>query len=264
MEGFGAVGFLGALEPAGIKWIVEESEGIGGDGGFFFEAGGDAAADEKSGEQERHAEHRAAGVGGEIAGTRGIEGAREVGEEGKCPHGRIFRRGEGIEENGVGGCFAVGLREPGGEVGEVELPVHGAFAVGELNLFFSEELLHHGLAALEVIELGGVLQGEFKRAGRVIEAHDAEWAGEIAREAEEGESIGGGAEADVPNDEFTGVVLEAFADLELADVKEFGFLSWAEAGVHFLVVVCGVNGVGAVAERDEFELVRWHVGSVAR
>jgi hypothetical protein len=79
----------------------------------------------------------------------------------------------------------------------------------------------------EVGEVGGVLEREFEWFERVVETQDSNRAGELSSGAQKSERVSGGAQANVPDDEFAGVICQAFDDSELADVKGLGFCNGA-------------------------------------
>ena len=69
--------------------------------------------------------------------------------------------------------------------------------------------------------------------------------------AEDGGSVGGGAKADVPDYKFAGGLCEAFANLELGDVKKLGFGLRAKTRVHFFAIAGGKKGVLSVGKAYE-------------
>ena len=144
-ERFGAGGVADAAEPVSIEWFGDKVGGVGGDGGFLLFAGGMAGTDVKSGEQQGNAEHGAAGISGERAGTRGVEEPEEIGEERLGPHGRIFRGGKGVEQNGVrgrdglGGWMSECVDKERRKIAEVKFPINCAAGVRELNCAFAKK-----------------------------------------------------------------------------------------------------------------------------
>jgi hypothetical protein len=85
----------------------------------------------------------------------------------------------------------------------------------------------------------------------VVEADDAQWAGGGAGGAENGEHIGGGAEADVPDDKFAGMDGETLRQAQLTDVKGLGFGDGADDGVESFAMGEGMDAADAVGEGDE-------------
>ena len=83
----------------------------------------------------------------------------------------------------------------------------------------------------------------------------------MAGGAEDGNSVGGGAEADVPDNKFAGGLCEAFTNVELANVKKFGLGSRAKTRVHFFAVSGGKKGALSVGEGYELVVIR-HEGIV--
>ena len=112
-----------------------------------------------------------------------------------------------------------------------------------------------------IAEGGRIFEGELERFGRVIETDDAEAAGNMGSGAEDGSSVGGGAETDVPDNEFAGRLCEAFTNVKLTDVKKIGLGSRAKPRVHFFAVAGGKKGVLAVGEAYEL-VVTGHAGIV--
>lgn len=106
-----------------------------------------------------------------------------------------------------------------------------------------------------------MFEGEFERFGGVIETDEANVAGNIGGGAEHGNSIGGSAEADVPDYKFAGGLCEAFTNVELANVKKFGLGSRAKTRVHFFAVTGGKKGALSVGEGYELVVIR-HEGIV--
>ena len=100
---------------------------------------------------------------------------------------------------------------------------------------------------------GRIFEGEFERFGRIIETDEAQAAGKMGGGAEDGDSIGGGAETDVPNNEFAGTLGEAFTNMQLADIEKIGLGLRAKPGMHFFAVAGGKKG--ALSVREGYELV---------
>ena len=102
----------------------------------------------------------------------------------------------------------------------------------------------------EIGEVLDVLEGKFQRFQGMIEAQQADGAGELPRGAEQRERICGGAEANVPHDEFTGVSPYALDQPKLADVEGLRLRHGADDRVKGLVVRQRVNAMRAIAEPD--------------
>lgn len=79
-ERFGAAGAAGAVQPRQGEGFGDEAEVIGGNGGFLLLANGVADANEEAGQQQGDPKHGAAGIGGQGAGTAGIEQFVEPGK----------------------------------------------------------------------------------------------------------------------------------------------------------------------------------------
>ena len=111
---------------------------------------------------------------------------------------------------------------------------------------------------------GDIFKGEFERFSRVIETDDAEAAGNmnISGGAEDRDSVCGGAEADVPDNEFGfgfaftgGLCCEAFPNAKLANVKKIGLGSRAKPGMHFFAVAGGKKRDLSVGERHKLVVI---------
>ena len=100
-----------------------------------------------------------------------------------------------------------------------------------------------------------MLQSELQRLNRVVKAHEADRARQIPRGAQDGERVGGRAQADIPNHEFAGMIFEALAEPELIDVKRFRLGNGADDGMKRLVVRQRMDAVIAADELNEF--VSW-------
>ena len=96
-------------------------------------------------------------------------------------------------------------------------------------------------------------QREFQWFDGAIEADQADPAGQTAGGAEDGQGIGGGAEANVPDDEFTRVLREAFVEAELPDVNGLGFGDGSDDRMKRLAFGDGMNAMGPIGESDDVE-----------
>lgn len=253
-QGFGAMGPPGAREPAVVQGFADQVEGIRGDGGLFFQAGGMANANKETGQEQGRAQQGAARIGGDRTGTPGLERARQILKHGEGPHGGVFRGRKGIVKNGMRRRNGSPTpAKPRGKIAELKLPVHLKRAVAEAGLFGKEQFAQPIFITGNIAQGAGIFEGEFKGSGCIIEADEAELAGNIGGGAEDGDGIGGSAEADVPDDEFAGGLCEAFTNAKLADVKKVGLGARAKPGMHFFAVAGGKEG--ALAVRESYELV---------
>jgi hypothetical protein len=256
-ERFGAGGVADALEPFFVQGVGNQFERVGGDGGLFLFTGGMPCADEKSGEQERDAEHRAARISGKGTGSGGIEVAEEIGEERRGPHGGIFGGREGVEQNGVrGGEGRVGVAQERRKIAEMKLPGDVARAIGEFYAVMAEEILHGGFVAGEIAEGRGVFERELKGGKRVVETGDTQRALGVLCRTEDGEDVGGRAKADIPDDELTDVGGEAFGETQLFYIEGFGFGDGSDDGMKGFPLGDGMDAVNATGEFDDFILER--------
>ena len=237
----------------GVKRLSDESGGVGGDGGFLLFAGGMAGANVKPREQQGDAEHGAARIGGQGAGSRGIEEAKQAGEKRLCPHGRIFRGRKGIEQNGVRSRNGPGgwMGEEGGKIAEVEFPINFTTGIREPNGTVAQKSGDGFFVVVEVAENLRIIESELKRFDGVIEADDPERAIRGTGGAQNGQDIRGGAEADVPDDEFAGMSRHAFRKPKLADVKGLGLGDRTDDGMEGFAMRDGMDAVNAAGELDD-------------
>ena len=110
--------------------------------------------------------------------------------------------------------------------------------------------------AVEITERAGVLQGELQWLKRAFEADQVDGAGKIARGTQDSEGVGRRAEADIPDHEFANMIGESFAQLELVDVKRFGFGNGSDDRMKRFAVRERMNAVRATGELDEFIAAR--------
>ena len=82
------------------------------------------------------------------------------------------------------------------------------------------------------------------------------------RGIQDGEGVGGAAEADVPDHEGLGMGLETLGEPGLLDVEGLSFGDGADDGVAGFAVGVVMDGEGAVGEGDELESAFRHEGSV--
>ncbi len=134
----------------------------------------------------------------------------------------------------------------------MELPGDLAVGVFKDSLVIAQQVCYGGFVVGEVAEGGGVFEGELERFEGVVEADDAQGAGDVAGGAQHGEDVGGGAEANIPDDEFAGVGGEAFGEAELLDVQGFGFGDGADDGMKGFALGDRMDAVDAIDEFDEF------------
>ena len=134
----------------------------------------------------------------------------------------------------------------------MQLPVHFTRPVGELDGVLIENGPGLRFVAAEVTERSRMLQGERQRLNRAVKAHEPNRARQIPRGAQDGERVGGGAQADIPDHEFAGVMLEALAKLELIDVKRLRLRHRADDRMKSFAVRQRMKAVGAVGEPDQF------------
>ena len=133
----------------------------------------------------------------------------------------------------------------------MQLPVHGLWPVVKLDAMGLQQFAEVVFVAAEVAERGGVLQGELKRFKGAIEADQADGAGKVACGAENGEGVGCRAETDIPDHEFSGMVVQPLAELELVDVKRLRLGDRADDGMECFAVRERVDAVRAAGEFDK-------------
>ena len=253
--------------PRAVERMLEQFQPVGANGGFLLVPGSVAATDEESGQQQGYADHGAAGIGRQRAGSRGVEQAKEV-REGQGPHLRITRGGKRIEKDGVrfGKSGGGERREEFGKIGEMELPNDLAGAVLKSDACWRrasricgtpylwsclQQGSEVGFISVQVAKSLPIREGEAERLGGMVEAVKDNSGRQQARSAEEGKSIRSRAEADIPNDKIPGVAGQSAGEVQLADIERVRFRGWPKAWMHRLRIALGTQAVGAVGELDE-------------
>lgn len=92
---------------------------------------------------------------------------------------------------------------------------------------------------------------ESKRGQRVIKAVDLQMSRMLGRGFKDGENVGGGAESNIPDGEFSRGGY-ATGEMKLFDVKLPGFFNRADDGMESFVFSDGTNAVDAIGQADEF------------
>ena len=105
--------------------------------------------------------------------------------------------------------------------------------------------------AAEIAKFSRVLQRELQRLQRVVKTDEPDFARNVPRGAQNRERIRRRAEADVPDDKFSGMILEPLAQPELVDVKRLRFRDRANNRMKRLVVRQRAHGADAVVQADE-------------
>jgi hypothetical protein len=103
----------------------------------------------------------------------------------------------------------------------------------------------------EIVEVRGVLEREFQGFKRVVKAQQADGASEGLGGSQDGDGIGGGAQADIPDDEFTGVAPETFNQPKLPDIQRLRLGDGADDRVEGLGMGQRVNAMSATGELDD-------------
>jgi len=85
----------------------------------------------------------------------------------------------------------------------------------------------------------------------VVEAQEVDRAGDLARRPQSGERIGGGAEADIPQDELAGVMLEALDQAQLTDIQRLGLGHRADDRMERLVMGQRMDAVRPIGEPND-------------
>lgn len=86
----------------------------------------------------------------------------------------------------------------------------------------------------------------------MIEAENADAGLGMGGGFDDGEDVGGGAEADVPNNELAIDGGDAFREMELFDVEFAGFLDGADDGMEGFAFGAAAHAMHAVGEADQF------------
>ena len=128
----------------------------------------------------------------------------------------------------------------------------GAGTIGEFALMVVEEGFDGGFVIGEVAKGGGVFERELQRLKGVVKADDAERALRGAGGAQNGEDVGGSAEADVPDDEFAGMRGHAFGEAQLFYIQGFRFGDGADDGMEGFAMRDGMDAMDAAGELDDF------------
>jgi DNA-binding Lrp family transcriptional regulator len=109
-----------------------------------------------------------------------------------------------------------------------------------------------------VAQLRGVAKGEGQRFDGAVEADDANLARQIRSGSQHGEDVRGGAQANIPNNEFPRVRLQAATQLELIDIQRLRLGHRADHRMKRFTFRQRPDAVGAVRQTDELIIVRAH------
>ena len=104
---------------------------------------------------------------------------------------------------------------------------------------------------MQIREAIQILEVEFEGFGGVFKADDSLFVCAIANGIQECQRVGGGAEPNIPNDEFLSRGADALAQLQLLDVEGLGFCGGADDGVEGFAVAFGTEAEGSVGELDD-------------
>jgi len=220
---------------------------------FFFFAGGVAGADKEPGQQKRNAEHGAAGVGGQSARTSRVKQLVEPGQQWLSPHGGIFCGGKWVEQNGVrfGPIRSGRLLDERWKVPEVRRPFDVSGSGLKRGCAGSDQLAKRVFIPGQIAEGDGVLQGEAEWFSGFIKAENPQMCRDIMHRAQDGNRIGGSAEADVPNDELAAMIFQSLADFELPNVKSLRFGLGTDDRMKRLSMRQRMDAVRAACELDD-------------
>lgn len=208
--------------------FAQEAWCVGGDCGFLLLACGMPNPDVKPGEQEGGSKHGAARVGGEAAGPRWIQEAIQIGKERMTPHVRVLRRRERIEQNGVGrgnrpGCnrHPDPVVEQGWKVAQDNPPLDLLRMVIEFDRvrFGGDQPAQERFVAGEIPKFRNMVEGEQEGGDGLIETDQTNAGRDSPCGAQDGQRIGGGAEADIPDHELALVICQPLAQSQLADMQ---------------------------------------------
>lgn len=244
----------GTLEPFLIKRFSDQIERIGGDGRFLLFTGGVAYADIKSGQQQRDTQHCAARIGGQSARTDGIEQTEQISKERLRPHGRVFGRGEGVEQYGMGrrkGTCGCGGQQSG-KIAEVKFPGYRALSVGKSDAVVMDEISDGAFVIDEVTEVGGVFQCKLERGNGMVETDDAEETGCRAGSPQDRQNICRRPQPNIPDHEFAAVRGHPFRQAQLFDIQSLGFRHGTDDGMERLAFSERMDAVDAAGEFDNF------------
>jgi hypothetical protein len=102
----------------------------------------------------------------------------------------------------------------------------------------------------QVTECLAVLQREGQWFEGVVEAQEVDCAGDGAGGTQGGDRVGGSAEADIPEDKFARVTLEALDQAQLSDIQRLGLGDRADNGMKRLAMSEGMDAVRPVGESN--------------
>ena len=246
-----------------VERIGEEVGRVGGDGRLVFLAGSVAVADEKTREEQRHADGGGAGVVGQQAGPGGVEAGVELGEMFERPEGGVRLGGIRVVEDRVGRGRGGHLRT---KISGVESPRE---IPGEPRTFFQKR---HGCASVrrEVAERLGVRERKGQRRGGVVEAVDLDAQARrcVARKRlDDRHGIRSRAETDIPDHKRLARVPCPLDEPLLADVERHGFRHRADNGMEGLAKFPRAQTARTGLDGDDVKsgaIFSWHAQSVTR
>ena len=120
---------------------------------------------------------------------------------------------------------------------------------------FGDQCFQVRLPTFEVGERITILQSEPDWFGGVIKAHDADFCRRVTNRLQEGERVGGGAQSNVPNDEFAGCFAHFFNQAKLVNIKSLRFCYRPDDRMKSLAVAFGAKAIGTVGELDDVVLI---------
>ncbi len=111
------------------------------------------------------------------------------------------------------------MGEQAGKVSSVQVPLNRTEPVPEPDWRVSQQCFELWLVAGKVFEVFRMLQGKSQGFQSMIKTQQMNGGWHLPGRAEDRQSVGGRAQADVPDDKLTGVALEPLRQLELEDVE---------------------------------------------
>ena len=177
------------------------------------------------------------------------------------PAAVLLKKEAGIEKgsgqpnrNKVGKVTKAQVRK----IAELKFPGHVAVGVVEIHRMFADDLLQVRFVAVKVTERFGVVQCKLKRLDGLVEAQHSNRAGHRAGGAQHGDRVGRRAQANVPDNEITGMSAQAFDQAQLSDVERLRFRHRADHRMKRLSMAERMHTVDTVRQPDDFVPVGSH------
>jgi hypothetical protein len=119
----------------------------------------------------------------------------------------------------------------------------------------SEQFLDDRLVSVEVAQFGGMPPGHSKRLDGPVKANEVQLSRQLPCGTEDGQGVGRGAEADIPDNKGGGGGSHTFHQVELSDVKKVRLLDWAQDRVKGFLEWNGPQAEDPIGEAHQAELI---------